>query len=213
MIAAIILSAGASSRMGQPKALLRLRSTSFLEAVLSACEAAGLSRKVVVLGPDGDKIMSELDLEHLTVVRNPDPTTGPIGSIRLAVREVLNHPVEGVLIWHVDQPHVALDTIAVLLDRFREGGHSIVVPEYRGMRGHPVVYGRAVFEELLHAPDTDGARAVVRADPNRVTAVAVDDPAVREDVDTPDAYRRLLRRLERADASPPPREYPGSSSA
>ena len=194
MIAAIIPAAGASERMGAPKALLSYRGRTFLRAILDACDALGLERRLVVLGYDADKILAEMDLSDATVLRNPTPESGPIGSIRAAIGAVLNHPVEGVLVWHVDRPHVAIATIETMLDRFRQGPQPIVVPSYQGRRGHPAVFGRAVFEELLSGPEDQGARAVVRSDPSRVAVVPVDDPAVTEDIDTPEAYKGLLRR-------------------
>ena len=203
MIAAIIPAAGASARMGRPKALLHLRGETFLETVLRGCVASGVNRRVVVLGPDVDNLMSKIDLGGITVVRNPSPETGPIGSIRIALEELLNHPVEGVLVWHVDRPHVSVSTVTALIDRFHAGSESIVIPEFDGHRGHPVIFGRAVFEELLWVPDDEGARAVVRADPSRVAVVPVDDVAVTEDIDTPEAYEELLRRFDAGDASPP----------
>jgi CTP:molybdopterin cytidylyltransferase MocA len=203
VIAAIILAAGASERMGHPKALLTLRGRTFLETVIDGCRASGVSRCVVVLGPDRDKVLSRVDLGAATVVENPTPASGPIASIRLGLTEILNHPVEAVLVWHVDRPHVAVSTVTVLLDRFREGGAAVVVPEFGGTRGHPVVFGRAVFDELMQAPNDEGARAVVRADPSRVAVVSVRDSAVTEDVDTPEAYEELLRRTDSGDASPP----------
>jgi molybdenum cofactor cytidylyltransferase len=112
----------------------------------------------------------------------------------VGIEAVLNHPVEGVLVWHVDRPHVAISTVQALLDRFRGGEEPIVVPSHEGRRGHPVIFGREVFEELLAAPEDQGARSVVRSDPSRLAVVPVDDPAVSEDIDTPEAYRSLLRR-------------------
>ena len=203
MIAAIVLAAGASKRMGRPKAMLHLRGETFLETVLHGCAASGINRCVAVLGPDKDNILSQMNLSAVTVVQNPAPETGPIGSIRIALEALLNHPVEAVVVWHVDRPHVAVSTVTALIDRFRRGGVSIVLPEFEGRRGHPVIFGRAVFEELLQAPDDEGARAVVRADPSRVAVVRVADPAVTEDVDTPEAYEELLRRVDSGDTSPP----------
>ncbi|MDH3456915.1 MAG: nucleotidyltransferase family protein [Gemmatimonadota bacterium] len=201
MIAAIILAAGKSERMGTPKALLALRGSTFLEAGVVACEAAGLNRRVIVLSPDIDKLPDNIDLHGSTVVRNRQPASGPIGSIRLGIEAVVNHPVEAVLVWHVDRPHVSLTTLAAVIDRFRDGGVSIVVPEFRGQRGHPVLFGRAVFEELRQAPDDQGARSVVRADPSRVAFVAVDDPAILEDINTPEDYKALLGRIEEGGAT------------
>jgi molybdenum cofactor cytidylyltransferase len=194
MIAAIIPAGGASERMGAPKALLPYRGRTFLHTILDACRALGLQQRLVVLGYDADNILSDIDLSDATVLTNPAPERGPIGSIRVGIEAVLNHPVESVLVWHVDRPHVAIATVEALLDRVRQGGEPIVVPSYQARRGHPVIFGRAVFEELLAVPDDEGARAVVRADPLRVAVVPVDDPAVIEDIDTPEAYQELLRR-------------------
>lgn len=202
MIAAIILAAGKSERMGRPKALLALRGSTFLETCVVACEAAGLNRRVIVLGPDIDKLPENMDLHGSTVVRNRQPESGAIGSIRRGIEAVINHPVEAVLVWHVDRPHVSLTTLAAVIDRFRDGGASIVVPEFRGQRGHPVLFGRTVFEELRQAPETQGARAVVRADPSRVAVVAVDDPAVLQDINTPEDYKAFLGRVEEGGATP-----------
>jgi molybdenum cofactor cytidylyltransferase len=204
MIAAIILAAGGSERMGQPKAALTLRGTTFLGAILGACQAAGVNRRVVVVGAGFDNLFSENDLRGATVLLNPAVESGPIGSIRIAVQHLVNHPVEAVVVWHVDRPHIAIATLESLLDRFRDGESAIVLPAYRGRRGHPVVFARAVFDELLTAPNDEGARAVVRADPSRVAVVHVDDPAVVEDIDTPEAYQALLKRVEEAGATPPP---------
>ena len=191
-----------------PKALLHYRQQTFLETIVEACRAAGFARRIVVLGTDEDKVLSEVSLEDVTVVQNPDPATGPLASLKLGLRELLNHPVEAVLVWHVDRPHVSVATVEALAARFQEGKPAIVLPEHSGRRGHPVLFSRAVFEELLGAPLDQGARAVVNADPSRVVAIAVDDAAVVEDVDTPEAYRDLLRRVDQSDASPRPPESP-----
>jgi molybdenum cofactor cytidylyltransferase len=193
MIAATVLAAGASARMGFPKALLKFHGRTFLATILDATEALGVHRLVVV-GAEADKILSIHDLRDVQVLYNEEMAAGPIGSIRAAVRAVEAHPVDGLLVWPVDFPHVAVDTARTLIDAFKLGTSAIVVPEYEGRRGHPVVFGRAVFGELLDAPDAQGAKVVVRADPSRVLQVPVDDPAVIDRLNTPGAYQDLLRR-------------------
>lgn len=197
MIAAIVPAAGRSSRMGHPKALLTYRGEPFLTGILAACYAAGIERRVAVLGADHDTVLRSIDLGESAAVVSDDLAAGPIGSVRTGLRILADHPIEAVLVWPVDRPHVATATIEALLDGFRSSGKPIVVPAHGGRRGHPVVFGRAVFDELRAAPDDEGARAVVRADPSRVHEVAVDDPAVLEDFNTPDEYHRLLRREDR----------------
>ncbi len=194
MIAATILSAGDSARMGYPKALLEFRGRTFLESILEASAALGIQRRIVVLGPNGGKILKNHDLHDVTVVWTKNFEAGPIGSIQAAIREIEPHPVDGLLVWPVDMPHVAIATIELLLDGFRAGRSAIAVPTFEGKGGHPVVFGRTVFEELLNTPDGEGAKAVVRADPGRVLKVEVDDPAIVEDLNTLSEYKTMRRR-------------------
>lgn len=194
MIAATILAAGASSRMGQPKALLMFRGRTFLESVLDASRAVGVKHPIVVLGDDADKILAKNELHGVKVIRNEEITAGPIGSIRAAIHQVIDHPVDAMLVWPVDMPHVAISTVELLIDRFRSSHRPIVVPVFDGRRGHPVLFGRAVFQELLEVPDGEGAHSVVRADPSRVEEVIVEDSAVVEDLNTPEDYQALVRR-------------------
>lgn len=194
MIAAIVLAAGESRRMGYPKAMLRYRGRTFLESVLEATRAAGIERRVIVVGSDADKILSSHDLSSCAVVRTENQEAGPIGSIRAGVRSVINHPVEAALIWPVDQPHIAVSTIQALLEKFVQTRSAIVLPTHGGRRGHPALFAREVFDELLAAPDGEGARAVVRSRPERVVEVPVVDAAVVEDIDTQEAYQDLIRR-------------------
>ncbi len=198
MIAATVISAGTSSRMGYPKALLEFHGRTFLETILDALRAVGVQRRVVVLGPDADKILKHIGLRDVTVLSTERLEAGPIGSIRAAIREVQAHPVDGLLVWPVDMPQVTIATVETLLEQFRGSDRPIVVPEFRGTRGHPIIFGRSVFDELLAAPDAEGARAVVRADAGRVLRVPVDDPAVIKDLNTPEEYQELMKRQDEA---------------
>ena len=192
MITAIVLAGGASERMGRAKALLPLRGSTFLEVILESCRSLPLAEVIVVAGPDIDKMLSDNVLGGARKILNPTPESGPIGSIRLGIG-ALDPAAEGILVWHVDRPLVRAETVRRLLERLEEGA-PIVVPGFQGRRGHPVIFARAVFEELIQVPEGEGARAVVRADPSRVSSVPVEDPAVVEDIDTPEAHRELLER-------------------
>lgn len=197
MIAAIILAAGASERMGYPKALLPYRGHPFLTGILEACQAAGVEPSVVVLGYYEDKIRDAIDLSACIVAINTELDAGPIGSIRAGIRSLAGKPVDAVVVWPVDRPHVAVATVSALVDAFRGSHPAIAVPTHEGRRGHPVLFGRTVFEELLAAPADEGARAVVHKEPRRVLEVPVDDAAVLEDFNTPEDYKGLLRKEDK----------------
>jgi molybdenum cofactor cytidylyltransferase len=129
-------------------------------------------------------------------VRNNHPETGQIGSIKQGISAVVNRPVEAVVVWPVDQPRVSVRTVERLTEEYRSSKASVVVPAHEGRRGHPVLFGRAVFDDLLNAPADLGARAVVWAQQQRgrLLEVPVTDAAILEDIDTPEAYEDLLRR-------------------
>ena len=196
MIAATILAAGASRRMGVPKALLEYRGRTFLQSILDATEVLGL-RRYIALGHDADKVLARHDLHGSSVVMNEEMSAGPIGSIRASIRAIENHPINALIVWPVDFPHVALNSVQSLIDRFQKADSpAIVLPEFQGRGGHPVIFARSVFAELLAAPDSEGAKAVVQADRCRVVRVPVNDPAVVDSLNTPDAYKELIRRTD-----------------
>ncbi|MFC1639838.1 NTP transferase domain-containing protein [Gemmatimonadota bacterium] len=196
MIAATVLAAGASKRMGFPKALLDYRGRTFLQSILDVTEVLGLQR-LVALGHDADKVLAQHDLHGVTRVTNQEMAAGPIGSIRASIRAIENHPFDALLVWPVDFPHVAVDTAQALIDRFSEHDMpAIVIPEYEGRGGHPVIFGRSVFDELLSVSESVGAKAVVLADSRRVARISVSDSAVVDRLNTPDAYRDLVRRTD-----------------
>jgi len=103
------------------------------------------------------------------------------------------------LAWPVDLPHVRVTTVARLIESFRRAPAPAVVPTFAERRGHPVVWGAALFDELRtsDAATRHGARAVLQAHVAEITQVAVDDPAVIDDLNTPEDYERLVREVNR----------------
>lgn len=198
-IAAAVLAAGRSERMGNPKALLDFRGRPFVVAVLEALEALDFKHRVVVLGPDAPRIRPVLAPHHCLLVENPDPETGPIGSLRAALTALEPARPTALLVWPVDIPHVRIATVERLLESHERLAPPVVVPAFGGRRGHPVIWDSSVFQELATsaAATRDGARAVLHALEDKAAIVAVDDPAVIDDIDTPQDYERLIREINR----------------
>lgn len=198
-IAGVVLAAGRSARMGNPKALLDFRGRPFVVAVLEALEALDLKHRVVVLGPDAPRVRPVLATHPCLLVENPDPDTGPIGSLRVALAALHAVRPTALLAWPVDVPHVRLGTVELLLESYGHNGAPVTVPAYAGRRGHPVIWDASLFTELetSEAATRQGARAVLHRLGDQAVTVVVDDPAVTDDIDTPEDYERLIRSINR----------------
>lgn len=195
-VAGIVLAAGVSSRMGAPKPLLDAGGMTFA-ARLVATLAEGGCDPVVVVGASGSGALAEeVDRGHAVLVVNPGGRGGQIGSLRAALDhlEASADPPAAVAFTPVDNPFVAPDTVAALLDAWRASGAAIVLPRCDGERGHPVVADTSIAGEFRREGLPEGARTVVRRDPGRVLEVEVADPGVADDLDTPERYRKRLRR-------------------
>jgi molybdenum cofactor cytidylyltransferase len=198
-MAGVVLAAGRSARMGSPKALLDFLGLPFVVRILQALEALEVKTRVVVLGPDAPRIQPVLADHDCIIVENPEPDTGPIASLRGALRALQPLQPSAVLVWPVDLPHVRVATVERILETHRRTGAKLIVPTFAERRGHPVIWGSALFAELLESPEAtrEGARAVVHKHKKDVVSVAVDDPAVIDELNTPDDYERLVREWNR----------------
>jgi len=186
MLAAVILSGGASRRMGSPKALVSYQGASFLEHLLSVTRHPAIGVRRVVLGPDADAISHQVALTPEEVVVNNDWERGQLSSIHAALRS-LPAGTEGMLLCPVDHPLVSAALVNTLIETFLEMRGPVVLPVFEGRRGHPVIFSAAVYEELLRAPLETGARAVVWAHKNEVQEVSTAEEGCVLNLNDPDA--------------------------
>jgi len=198
-LAGVILAAGRSARMGSPKALLDFLGRPFAVRILEAMEALEIKTRLIVLGPDAPRIQPAIAGHDCMIVENLEPDTGPIASLRGALRALQPLQPSAVLVWPVDLPHVRVTTVERILEAHRRTGSGTVVPTFGERRGHPVVWGSALFGELLEDPAAtrEGARAVLRKHQGQVLSVPVDDPAVIDELNAPEDYERLVREWNR----------------
>jgi molybdenum cofactor cytidylyltransferase len=194
-VGGILLTGGRSSRMGTPKALLSLKGEAFLVRVLRALESGGLDDIVIVTGAhDGEirRAMADASLPASTrIVHNAGYACGQLSSLLTGLDALEPGRPDAVLVALVDQPSLRASTVAALVSAFEESRAPVVRPVWRGQRGHPVVFARDVFDALRSADLEAGARPVVHALGSRVREVDVDDPAIVEDIDTPEEYAHL----------------------
>jgi molybdenum cofactor cytidylyltransferase len=183
-IEGILLAAGESRRMGFPKPLLRLNGETFLSHI-AASMLVTVERLIIVLGAHRDAVMAVVPPDNrISVIDNPDYAMGQLSSIKAGLRAV-SAQADAAIVHLVDHPTVLPETFGRLAGGYQLSGKPILVARCRGHRGHPVLFDRSVFDELQQAPIDVGARAVVKANADRVIYVDVDDPGVLQDLDTP----------------------------
>ena len=187
MIAAVVLAAGSSRRMGRPKLTLELAGKSLIERTVEQAESAGLGEIVVVTGPETPSIKQALAGTRARLVYNPDHLTGMAGSLRIGLQAV-SPEAEAIVVLLGDQPFQDHTVIERLVETYRSTGKPIVVPRYVGRRGNPVLFDRSLFAELTRQEGDQGGRAVIEADRGRVATVDFDTALPQRDLDTWDDY-------------------------
>lgn len=200
MLAAVILAAGESRRMGTPKALLPFPAgtpvsegiTTFLEHLMSIAQHPRIGLRRVVLGAHAEQIRSSARLVPEDVVVNTEWATGQLSSIQTALRSLTPGVTDGVVLFLVDQPLITAVLVGTLVEQFYASKKRIVIPTYNGKRGHPVIFASSLYDELLAAPAEQGARAVVWAHANEVLEISTDEEGVVLNLNDPETLKRVF---------------------
>jgi molybdenum cofactor cytidylyltransferase len=191
MVAGVILSAGEGKRMGSvPKALLKIDNRTFLETISENLFIAGLEDVYVLLGYYSDLIESEVSLKREKILINPHPEMGQLSSLMVAIRNMPDK-VSAIMVTLVDLPLIRLSTYSGLIRQWEGKKDFIHVCIYNGRRGHPVIFPRRFFQELLTTPLEEGARAVVRSHLEEVITWDEGDPGIFMDFDTEEDYQKV----------------------
>jgi molybdenum cofactor cytidylyltransferase len=193
MLATVILSGGASRRMGSPKALLPYRGGTFLEHLLKVTDHPRIGWRRVVLGADAQAIGEGVELPADEVVINDNWEDGQLSSIQWGLRS-LPAGTDGMLLCLIDHPLISRELVGALVERFYASGKAIVLPVYKGRRGHPVIFAARLYEELLNAPLETGARAVVWAHGEEVCEMETSDEGCVLNLNDPDALTKARER-------------------
>jgi molybdenum cofactor cytidylyltransferase len=194
-IAAIILAAGRSRRMGTQKLLLPWGGKTVIEQIADQILLAGLQPVLVVIGADAAAdtaaIAQALAGRPITLAHNPNRDAEMLSSVRCGLK-ALPGDCEAALIALGDQPAIRTELIDSLIQAYQTAGRGIVMPTCRGKRGHPTMIAARYFGEILSGYDGVGLRGLLEAHPQDIHEVIVTDPAVLADIDHPDDYQREL---------------------
>ncbi len=195
MLAAVILSGGASRRMGSPKALLDYQGRPFLEHLLEITRHPQVGVRRVVLGAHAEPIAKSIALTADDIVVNADWQQGQLSSIQAAIRS-LPPDTDGMLLCLVDHPLISAALVDQLIAEFYAARKLIVLPVFEQRRGHPVIFSAALYDELLRASPATGARAVVWAHGADVREVPTTEEGCVLNLNDPAAFERLKTRAK-----------------
>lgn len=193
-VPAILLAAGASTRLGQPKQLLRLPAfggETLLDHAVGLARASGAAPIFVILGAHAKEIHLECELLDCILVRNETWAEGMASSLRVGIAAVLeNAPTaSSAMVMVCDQPGLSVEHLVRLIDAHREDGNRIAASRYAGRTGVPAIFPRALFSGLLELHGDQGARALLQQPGAAVHAI--DFPGGEWDLDSPEDLQRL----------------------
>lgn len=193
-VPAILLAAGASTRLGRPKQLLRLPafdSKTLLDHAVALARASGASPIFVVLGAHAEEIILECDLLDCILIRNEAWAEGMASSLRVGIAAVLENAssASGAMVLVCDQPGLSAEYLVRLLEAHNVDGNRIAASRYAGRAGVPAIFPRAVFPALLELQGDQGARVLLQQGGTGV--FAIDFPGGELDLDSPEDLQRL----------------------
>ncbi|HEV2103398.1 MAG TPA: nucleotidyltransferase family protein [Candidatus Acidoferrum sp.] len=192
MLAAVILSGGASQRMGSPKALLPYQGRPFLEHLLDVTRHPKISVRRVVLGVHAEPIARAVHLPADEVVINADWEKGQLSSIQTALKS-LPQGLDGMVLCLVDHPLISANLVGDLIEAFYVSNAPIALPVFEGRRGHPVIFSAKLFPELQAAPLDVGARAVVWAHRAEICEFPTNEEGCVLNLNDPETFARVTR--------------------
>lgn len=191
-VAAVLLAAGKSSRMGSCKPLLLLRDETVIERCLNTLEYGGVNEIIVVVSIHGKDVDRAVRDHSVQLVVNPDESGDMASSIRVG-RDNTPPETSGIIVALCDYPLVVPGTVRALIDQHTQYPECIITPTYQGRRGHPLLIPRLILEELSAGKTL---RDVLNKDAARIREVPLDDIGILIDMDTPDDYRTVCAMLQ-----------------
>ena len=191
MIAAILLAAGQSKRMGQPKMLLPWGHLTVIEQVITTFLNSGIEDLVVVTGGNREQVERAIEAYPVRRIHNVEYATGEMLSSLQAGLQALHPEVQAVLVVLGDQPQIQESSIRAVSEAYRQSRARIVVPSFRMRRGHPWLVARPLWVEILQMKSPESPRDFLNRHAAEIQYVDVDTPSILADLDTPQDYEEF----------------------
>ncbi len=194
MISAIILAAGMSNRMGRPKQLLKVGSSTLIQIITENVLLSNVDELLVVTGHQQKKVSAAIKDLPVRVVFNQRYKDGQGTSLALGVKSI-SESATAFMVFMVDQPMISASLINMIIGEFQNRDCVALRPVYNGLPGHPVIFSSSLREELINLSGDEGARQVLKKLADRVEYIEATDEAVIFDIDTPKDFTDYVAKL------------------
>lgn len=196
-IVGVLLAAGSSSRMGQPKQLLSFKGQPMINHMVTKLEVLELEEIFVVLGAFQDQIQSVISSANVSIISNSRWAEGMGTSVRIGMKEALarHSDLDGILYILVDQPYLTSVFLKKLIEAFKVFKSDLIASKYNDLESVPALFGKAYFEELISLEGDKGARKIIRSHAAKVYAISFEGG--QYDLDTPQDWEQFLKNVEK----------------
>ncbi|RWY47986.1 nucleotidyltransferase family protein [Mucilaginibacter gilvus] len=191
MAGIIVLAAGKSERLGQPKQNLIFRGKTLLQRAIDVALDSDCRPIIIVLGANVDQIIIQPN-KKITILQNPGWPEGMASSIRLAVSEMIEQRVDSTIMMLCDQPFVDAELLTAMAKKQKDTGQPIIACAYKGAVGVPVLFAKSLYPELLLLQGREGARKILQNHPGHIAPIPFENGGI--DIDTMEDYEGLIGR-------------------
>jgi molybdenum cofactor cytidylyltransferase len=190
MIAAVVLAAGLSQRMGKPKMILSWGEKTVIGQVVDILVTAGIQEIFIVTGGSSHQVEDALHGKKVHFVFNPDFENGQmLTSLQVGLSRI-GSSVEAILLVLGDQPQIQVETVTAIVQAFKQKKEKLIIPSYQMRRGHPWLIERDMWSQIIRMKAPDTLRDFLGRNEKDISYIQIDSPSILKDLDTPEDYIR-----------------------
>lgn len=188
-VSSVILAAGKSTRMGQQKLVMPFQNSTIIKSIVEKSLNSNTTNTIVVVGSHKDQVKNDLENYNVTLIENENFEDGMLSSIKVGIASI-NHKSDGILILLGDQPMVSEIILNRLITSFQKTSKGLIVPTYKGKRGHPVLIHSKYKDNIHQLNPAIGLRELFLNNSQDIVEIEVDTASILKDIDTPEDYNR-----------------------